>query len=124
MDTVQKSILIVEDEPQQLGLLQAAFEREGYLVHTATGGLEGLEKLKTAAPRVVLLDLIMPLGDGITLLYKINTDPALKNTPVVILTNLAIRDEVKNAMNLQKDYFFTKTAHTLQEIIQKVKEVA
>ncbi|MBI3684956.1 response regulator [Candidatus Azambacteria bacterium] len=108
MDTVQKSILIVEDEPQQLGLLQAAFEREGYLVHTATGGL----------------DLIMPLGDGITLLYKINTDPALKNTPVVILTNLAIRDEVKNAMNLQKDYFFTKTAHTLQEIIQKVKEVA
>lgn len=120
MEETKKSILIVEDEQQQLQLLKTAFEREGYTVHTASDGVEGLEKAVATKPSIIVLDLVMPLGDGITMLYKINTTKELAGIPAVILTNLAMRDDVKKAMNLQKDTFFTKTDHTLKEIIDKV----
>ncbi len=124
MAAKKKSILIVEDEELQRDLLRRAFEKEGYLVHTAEDGAEGLEKAGKLNPSVIVLDLVMPLGDGITLLYKINTDPALRSVPVVVLTNLAMQDKIKEAMNVEKDHFFTKTNHSLQEIISQVKAIA
>lgn len=124
METAQKSILIVEDDLSQLAVLKLAVEKEGYLAHTATNGVEGFEKAKALKPNAVLLDLVMPFGDGITMLYKINTDQELSATPVVIITNLAMDDRLKEKMNPRKDRFFTKTNHTLQEIVAYVKTVA
>lgn len=119
-----KTILIVEDEALQLSALKNAFEREGYTVYTAENGRDGLTEAHHSMPSVILMDLVMPLGDGITLLYKINTDPGLRSIPIIILTNLAMDEKIKQMMNLTKDHFITKTNHSLQQIVEIVKKIA
>lgn len=123
-EEIKKSILIVEDELSQLTLLKHLFEKEGYSAYTATNGTEGFEKAKTLKPDAVLLDLMMPFGDGVTMLHNMNTDSELSDIPVIILTNLTMNDNLKKNMNLRKDRFFTKTNHTLQEIVAYVNTVA
>ncbi len=123
-EETKKSILIVEDELPQLTILKHLFEKEGYNAHTATNGVEGFEKAKMLKPHAVLLDLAMPFGDGVTMLRRMNTDPELSDTPVIILTNLAMDDNLKKNISPKKDRFFTKTNHTLQEIIAYVNTVA
>ena len=122
MEDNGKTILIVEDEPQQREALQTAFEREGCRVEVASDGDEGLKKVREHMPRVILLDLLMPVLDGFAFLEALNGDAALKHIPVVVLTNLTEREKTKAAMDPAKDYFFTKTNHTLEDIVGKVKQ--
>ncbi|OGD31852.1 hypothetical protein A3C91_00300 [Candidatus Azambacteria bacterium RIFCSPHIGHO2_02_FULL_52_12] len=123
MEGDNKTILIIEDEPQQREALQTAFERGGYRVEVAADGDEGLRKVREHMPCVVLLDLLMPVLDGFAFLEALNGDAALKRIPVVVLTNLTEREKTKAAMDPAKDYFFTKTNHTLEDIVGKVKHV-
>ena len=123
MGSIGKTILIVEDEPQQREALQIAFAKEGCRVEIASDGNEGLLKVRELLPSVVVLDLLMPVLDGFEFLKTLNGDEALKHIPVVILTNLVEREKAKLAINPAKDYFFTKTNHTLEDIVGKVKQV-
>ena len=113
MEGDNKTILIIEDEPQQREALQTAFERGGYRVEVAADGDEGLRKVREHMPCVVLLDLLMPVLDGFAFLEALNGDAALKRIPVVVLTNLTEREKTKAAMDPANDYFFTKTCSSL-----------
>ncbi len=119
----QKTILIIEDEPTQLHALEAIFLNKGFKVHTAVNGLEGFEKAKTEMPDIILLDIIMPVMDGVATLEKINTDPATKHIPVIMFTNFALDEKIQPLMNPAKDHFLTKTNTPLKDIIKKVGSI-
>ena len=116
----KKSVLIIEDEPAQIHALEKTFQKEGYAVHTAANGQEGFEKAKTETPAIIILDIIMPVMNGIAALEKINGDDATKNIPVIVLTNFALYEKIHQFMDPAKDHFLTKINTPLKDIVLKV----
>ena len=74
-------------------------------------------------PDVIVLDLLMPVLNGFAFLEKFNADALLKHIPVIILTNLTELEKTKLPLDASKDYFFTKTNHTLDDIVAQAKKV-
>jgi DNA-binding response OmpR family regulator len=79
-------ILIVDDDPEIREALKDVLEAEGYEVATAANGREGLERLSTDVPSLVLLDLMMPIMSGGELLAVLRKSAALAELPVVVLS--------------------------------------
>ncbi|OGM14323.1 hypothetical protein A3A76_00090 [Candidatus Woesebacteria bacterium RIFCSPLOWO2_01_FULL_39_23] len=90
-------VLIVEDEDIIARMYQEALKFDGFDVTVALGGLDGLTKVKSEKPDVVLLDIMMPEPDGIEVLEKIKADPDIAGIPVVMLTNLSGKHDAELA---------------------------
>jgi len=117
-----KSVLIVEDEGAMQRALKNKLENAGYTVVTADDGAEALEQMRSTIPNLVLLDLIMPKLDGISVLREAKNDEQIKNIPVIILTNLSSGDKVAEAMQLGTFDFLVKANYSLDDVLTKVKE--
>ena len=103
------TILIADDQPDNLVLLTRYLEAEGYNYIKAKDGVEALEKLRSEMPDLVLLDVNMPNKDGFTVLEEVRADPAIRHIPVIILT--AARQDsiaVQFGLNLGADDYITK----------------
>lgn len=81
-----KKILIVDDLPENVFMLQDRLEHENYQVLTAYSGKDGLEKAYSGAPDLILLDIIMPEMSGIDVCRKLSEDPATSKIPVILVT--------------------------------------
>lgn len=119
----KKVILIVEDEPSLRNVLRNKFEIEGFTVLEARHGEEGLKVSLREHPDLILLDIIMPVMDGLTMLTKLREDKWGKDARVIILTNLSDSEKVADAM-LQNSYeYLIKSSWKIEEVVEKVKEV-
>lgn len=121
MANIDKKILIVEDEPDLLKILAEKFTNEGFNVVTARDGEEGLAAVSKDKPDVILLDIIMPKMDGMSMLKKMRAESANKDIPVIILTNLADSDVVVNSLEHGVFDYLIKTDWQLAEVVNKVK---
>ena len=83
---VPATILIVDDEREIRELLRYNLEREGYHVLTAQAGEEGLARIFSARPDLVLLDLLLPGLNGLEILREVRAEPSTKDLPVLLLT--------------------------------------
>lgn len=81
-----KKILTVDDERGIVRLVQVNLERRGYQVVTAFDGREGLDKVYSEQPDLVILDVMMPYMDGFEVLHQLQKDVRTRNIPVVMLT--------------------------------------
>ncbi|NEU07248.1 response regulator transcription factor [Flavihumibacter sp. R14] len=86
MSVAKHKILIVDDEPDILELIEYNLKKEGYLVYTATNGAEGVAEAKKVMPDLIILDVMMPKMDGIEACRIMRTMPEFKNTFMVFLT--------------------------------------
>src|SRR6266480_3481566 len=91
----QKKVLIVEDEKMLANALELKFTHENFAVLKAENGQMGLDMIQANKPDVVLLDLMMPVMDGKTMLRKLREIPEFKYLPVVVLTNAGDVDNIK-----------------------------
>ena len=82
-------ILLVEDDPLIYRMYQKAFKLEGFETELAVNGQEGLDKLKEFKPDIILLDIMMPVMNGVEMLTKLKTELKTKDIPVVVLTNVS-----------------------------------
>lgn len=122
MNEQKKKILIVEDEVPLLNVLDIKLTKEGYESFKAINGLEGLEMIKKHKPDLVLLDIVMPVMDGVTMAKKMKEDPEMKDTKVLILTNLSDISKLEEAVQNGGYDFLVKSNWTLDEVIEKIKE--
>ncbi len=81
-----KKILFVEDEPEQVMVISMRLEANGYIVISAQDGEEGLKKVFSEKPDLVLLDLVMPKMHGYEVARKIKLNDETKNLPIIVLT--------------------------------------
>jgi CheY-like chemotaxis protein len=81
-----KTILLVDDDQQVREMFGFVLRRNGYYVIEAHSGVEGFEMARKHLPELILSDVLMPKGDGATLLRDIRRDPELKSTQVVLMT--------------------------------------
>ncbi len=117
-----KKILIVEDDAFLQGLSAKKLSKEGYSIITASDTPEGLKALEEN-PDIVLLDLVLPGGDGYMILAALRAKESMKDTPVIIFSNLAEDKDIKKARDLGATDFMIKSNFTLDELAEKVKEL-
>jgi diguanylate cyclase (GGDEF)-like protein len=101
-------ILVVDSNEVNLALLVAMLESEGYVVSTATDGLEALAKIAGEKPNIVLLEVMIPKLDGFEVCRRIKADPATAVIPVIILTALSSVDDLARGFEAGADDFVTK----------------
>lgn len=89
----KSTILIVDDNPDKLGLLEAAFSLAGYNVNTATDGDEALAAIESYQPDLVITDVMMPRMNGYELAQRIRANPLTKFIPVIMQTAASKRAE-------------------------------
>ncbi|HLE48859.1 MAG TPA: response regulator [Patescibacteria group bacterium] len=116
-------VLIVEDDPLVSRMYQTVFQFEGFDVEMARNGEEGIEKLKSFKPIMILLDIMMPKMSGIDVLRIIKNNPDLKNIPVVVLTNLSGDKDVDTALDLGAVKYIVKSQNKPKEIVAQIKEI-
>lgn len=93
-DNKKTKILIVEDEPVINKLYTEELLARGFSILTATNGRDGLELAIREKPDLILLDILMPIMDGLTMMDKLREkDPYGKNVPIIFLTNLSASEE-------------------------------
>ena len=103
------TILIADDQPDNLRLLSRYLEREGYNFIEAVDGLETLEKVRNHLPDLVLLDINMPFKDWFAVLEEIRADPVTEHIPVIILTAARLDPrEIQAGLNMGADDYVTK----------------
>jgi two-component system chemotaxis response regulator CheY len=103
---VSGHLLVVDDEPSLRQLIAELLEDEGYSVETAANGAEALAKVLDDLPRLVLLDLMMPIMDGRTFLQKIQERGLRSRLPILVLS--ANRMSAQEIEHLRVDEFCPK----------------
>ena len=101
-------VLVVDDNENNREIVSRLLEREGYEVSTAENGALALEQINSQPPDLVLLDVMMPVMDGIEACERIKDDPESRLIPVVIMTALGQVDDRVRAIQAGADDFLTK----------------
>jgi two-component system alkaline phosphatase synthesis response regulator PhoP len=104
----QPRILIADDSPQGVELLEAYLADTGYEVQTAADGEETLRKVREWHPAVVLLDIMMPKTSGFEVCKRLKADPATRGVGVLMVTALDQPSDVERAVEAGTDDFLTK----------------
>lgn len=115
-------ILIVEDDPSISSLLGEYLTDEGFNVVVAHDGEEGLEMAATERPDIVLLDVMMPKKDGLTVLKELRTTATGKNVPVIMLTNQQSIEEVNQALESGVHDYFIKANWDTQALLKSIRK--
>jgi DNA-binding response OmpR family regulator len=116
-------LLLVEDDTFLSNIYKTKFEMEGFEVITAMDGETGLALAKSKKPAIILLDILLPKMDGFTVLKELKNDNAVKNIPVILLTNLGQKDDVNKGLELGAVDYLIKAHFKPSETVEKVRKV-
>lgn len=125
MTTIQSTsggdILIVDDEASVVEVVALYLQREGFIVRSARNGTEALVALQAERPALVILDLMLPHIDGLTLIRRMRETPAL-DVPVIMLTARTLESDRIFGLDLGADDYVTKP-FSPAELVSRVKAV-
>lgn len=118
----QKKIILIEDEPDILEVIEYNLKRENFSVLTAADGLEGLDLVIREKPDLVLLDLMLPGIDGMEICRQVRNNQAVKRVPIIMLTAKGDESDVVLGLGLGADDYMTKP-FSPKELIARIKAV-
>ncbi|MFZ2072128.1 MAG: response regulator [Minisyncoccia bacterium] len=126
-DSNKKLILIVEDEKILSNLLKEKLEEEGFDVAVAYDGLEFLRLALERHPDLILLDILIPKVDGMTMLKKFREDPWGAHANVIILTNISDVSKMAEGVEIGLDRnttyeYLVKSNWPISDVVSKIKE--
>jgi CheY-like chemotaxis protein len=121
-DLADASILIVDDNLQNLELMHAYLEDLPCSIRTATDGLEAVEQIEQDPPDLILLDVMMPRMSGFEVCQKIKSSPQLRDIVVVMVTALHEVGDFERAVESGTDDFLTKPVNKL-ELLTRVRSL-
>lgn len=121
---MQKKLLIIDDDPNISELYSMPFTTNGYQVETAADAGLSLGKIAGGfVPNAILLDIIMPGVNGIELLHKLCDDERLKETKIIIFSNLDRKSDIDDKISQKIAGYFLKVDMTPSQILAKVNEL-
>jgi CheY-like chemotaxis protein len=127
-DSQPIAVLLVEDDPGDVVLIQEAFEHNKVRnrLHVVGDGVEAMDFLRNGGdrPDLVLLDLNLPRKDGREVLEEIKTDPALRSIPVVVLTTSKAEEDILRSYDLHANAYVTKPVDFSRfiEVVRQIDE--
>ncbi len=114
-----KRILVVDDEPQLVELVQMRLEANHYDVITASDGPEGLEKARTAQPDLIVLDIMLPHLNGYEVCTMLKQDTRYRHIPIVMCTAKTQAKDEQTARDCGADAYLRKPFHP-EELIETI----
>ena len=126
MDTIteKKKVLVIEDETELLTILQIRLSHDNFEVFTASDGNAGLALANEVQPDIILLDIMMPGKDGITLLREFKADDTTCDIPIIIVTARERMEDsciIEGASGfLTKPFEFCELKDNIQHILDKI----
>lgn len=114
------SILIVDDEPANVDLLEALLAPTGHTIRTASGGLPALQMVKQEPPDLILLDLMMPGMSGFEVCQRLRAEESTAHLPIIIVTALGQLGSKERALALGADDYLTKPIQAA-EVLTRVE---
>jgi len=120
----QQGVLLIEDDPLLRSLYQRSLEKAGYRVVIAEHGQEGLDAIRggSFSLDLVLLDIMMPVMDGLEFLRQLKDEASAAKLPVVVLSNLDSDDVITEALDLGALDYLVKVDTGPSDLIKKVKK--
>lgn len=115
-------ILVIEDERPLVQALEEKLVKSGFDIVFASNGQEGLDKAYSEKPDLILLDIVMPIMDGMTMLKKLHSDDWGKTIPVIVLTNLSDNEKITQAMELGSYDYLVKSDWSLEDVVERIRE--
>jgi len=103
-----KRILVVDDDPTSLKLLDLILNKEGYQVMTASNGLEALRKARLESPDLLILDVMLPGFDGFEICHRLRTEPATATMPIMMLSSKQQKSDQDAASKVGANAFLAK----------------
>ena len=123
MNAESSYLLLVEDDPDILKLLDTTLTYSGYRVVTARNGNEGLEAMRKERPAIVITDIMMPKLDGFGLVHRLRLDPETRDIPVVFITATYVAPEDREfAFDVGATHFIQKPLN-LEEFLATIDEL-
>jgi CheY-like chemotaxis protein len=121
---MKNKILIIEDELDYMKILKKQLLKEDFEVIEANSGKGGLVKVKKEKPDLILLDIRMPVMDGLTMLDLLRKDDFGKKIKVILLTNLEPNEKVvEKTIKAQANYYFIKSDIKFEKLLNKINEL-
>ena len=121
-DFKKKKALIIEDDKFLNKVLANKFRKEGFEVSQAVNGDEGIRRVIDERPDIVLLDIMLPGKDGFEVLTEIRANKHVKDTPVIIISNLGQGADIARAKDLGVEMYVLKTDMNLSDVVEHAKE--
>lgn len=118
---MKKKILIVDEEIALVGALVTRFMSEGFITLSAANGQDGLKSALKHHPDIILLDIMMPVMDGATMLKKLRADKWGQDVHVILLTNLTDSEKLDESMHQGACDYLVKCDMTIEDVVNKVK---
>jgi CheY-like chemotaxis protein len=108
------TVVVADDDAVLRSLLVLNLEAEGLNVHEAQNGAQALQLALTHQPDLIILDVMMPVHDGLKVLRALKDEPTTADIPVVLLTARAAPQEIEEGWEAGADYYLTKPFHIEQ----------
>ncbi len=118
----RKKIVVIEDEPDIVEVVSYNLKREGYNVLSVERGDEGLNLVRNQSPNLVILDLMLPGMDGLSICQQMKSDPLVRDIPVIIISGKDEESDVVIGLELGADDYLTKPFRG-RELVARVKAV-
>jgi DNA-binding response OmpR family regulator len=120
----KKKILVVDDEVALFQALMDELDHSGFEAIGAKDGEEGLKLALEQHPDLILLDIVMPKMDGMTMMKKLRQNDWGKSVPIILLTHLEADDQIMKGISRDEPAFYLLKSHwELQDVIDKIREV-
>ena len=119
---VRSKILVVDDEPEAVELVEFNLEQAGFAVVTAADGAEALNKARSTPPSLIVLDLMLPEIGGLEVCKMLRRDPATAGVPIIMLTARAAEIDRVLGLELGADDYITKP-FSPRELVLRVKKL-
>jgi CheY-like chemotaxis protein len=117
------SILIAEDDKFLSSVYRLKFSKKGFTVYIALDGQDAINILSTTRPDIILLDLVMPVKDGFSVLSELKSNEQFNTIPVIITSNLSQKEDIDKAKGLGAIDFVVKSDVSLDDLVKKVQKI-
>ncbi len=116
-----KTILVAEDDVFLANAYRVKLEKEGFTVHISSNGKDALDFIQKNHTDLVVLDLIMPIMDGFTVLKEVKSNPDTKNIPVIIASNLGQKEDIEKSKELGATDYILKSDISIKDLVVKIQ---
>ena len=116
------TVLVVDDDPVILKLLEVNFEMEGFTVLVARDGEEGIAVARADQPDLIVSDIMMPKVSGLELVTALKSDPATSEIPIILLSAKAQNADVRSGLDAGADDYVTKPFEPL-DLVDRVNRL-
>ncbi|OGR83776.1 MAG: hypothetical protein A2901_09195 [Elusimicrobia bacterium RIFCSPLOWO2_01_FULL_54_10] len=120
----KRRILLVEDEPNVVELMEIFLSRRGYDIFNVVDGSLVIDKVREIKPDLIILDIMLPKLNGFEVCGLLKSDPALMRIPVLILSALVQKTEIEMGIRMGADQYMTKPFHNAELLANIEKLIA